>query len=148
MILLLDRISSVPGATYGALHIDGRGLIAWTLEDPIRLGPKIAGETAIPAGTYDVRWREGGKWARRFRERYGVPGSLEICDVPNFSAVLFHNGNTPAHTRGCVLLGNRLGSASKPQVLDSRTATGAFVELVRDAVYARDLKVQITNPIR
>ena len=141
MHINIQRIASVPGATYGALHVDGE-FLCWTLEDPIR-DVKVSGDTAIPPGTYPVIWRKWGKWAKRFQDRYGVPGSLEICEVPGFSAVLFHNGNTPKDTRGCILLGLKAGSPSRPAVLSSMDAVKEFVYRVRDSV---PLSVTIVNP--
>jgi hypothetical protein len=54
--------------TIGQLYIDG-AYFCDTLEDTVRNGEKIAGKTAIPAGTYKVkkRCRHGLK---RFCQKY------------------------------------------------------------------------------
>ena len=79
--------------------------LCFSLEDRMRTGPKVPGDTRIPAGTYPLRWRTLGKWARRFIANYGVPGSLELGNVSGFTDVLIHVGNTRGDTEGCVLLG-------------------------------------------
>ena len=81
--------------TIGKLYIDG-AYFCDTLEDTVRTGEKIAGKTAIPAGTYKVKMT----WSPRFK-RY-LP---EILNVPNFSGVRIHAGNSALDTEGCVLLG-------------------------------------------
>jgi len=61
MNLLLVRIDYSSTRTIGALFAAGRWL-CYTLEDPVRRGPKVPGATAIPAGTYAVSvalWEKG-----------------------------------------------------------------------------------------
>ena len=59
---------------------------------------KVAGETAIPAGTYSIKWQ----WSPSFKQ---VMPFLQ--NVPGFSGVMIHPGNTIGHTRGCLLVGKR-----------------------------------------
>lgn len=51
--LTLRRTDASPTRTIGRLFA-GDTFLCWTLEDPIRDGPKIAHETAIPVGRYPV----------------------------------------------------------------------------------------------
>jgi hypothetical protein len=70
--------------TIGKLYIDGHYLCD-TLEDTVRpAGIKIAGKTAIPAGTYKVK----KTMSPRFKKV--LP---EILNVPGFSGVRIHAGN-------------------------------------------------------
>jgi hypothetical protein len=94
MKLLLKRNKFLDDRTLGELYIDGV-YFCKTLEDKVR-PQKIQNETAIPAGTYNVIVNESPKF-KRFLPR--------LLDVPNFSGVLIHAGNTPADTQGCVLVG-------------------------------------------
>ena len=67
--LILRRTNHHPGATLGELEWNGE-VFAVTLEDPVR-SQKVAGETAIPAGTYPLRWRKVGRWAPRWTPKTG-----------------------------------------------------------------------------
>ena len=73
-----------------------------TLEDKDRFleSPgevKVDGDTAIPRGRYKV--------TLSLSQRFGriMP---EVHDVPGFSGVRIHGGNTEADTSGCILLGS------------------------------------------
>ena len=96
------------GATYrkGNLYVDGR-LILKTLEDKDRelssemseseiLEKKVPGYTAIPYGTYEVKYR----WSNKNKMR--VPG---LCNVKGFGDIEIHVGNSSADCEGCILVG-------------------------------------------
>lgn len=108
MIVRLHRLFVVDGAQLGLIKFDGdREPWCWTLEDEPR-ELKVAGETCIPAGRYELRLRKFGALYERYRVRYAwnETGMLELQDVPGFTDVLIHCGNTKEHTRGCVLVGH------------------------------------------
>lgn len=93
-------------ATNGLLFIDGV-FECYTLEDEVR-EVKVHSETAIPLGTYEIKFRNIGGFDTKYRARYGTTfhkGMLELQDVPNFKYILIHTGNTDEHTAGCLLLG-------------------------------------------
>jgi len=76
-----------------------------TLED-IHRAIKVAGETRIPAGKYELRKREHGGFHRRYAARFPWHrGMIEICEIPGFTDVLIHTGNRHVHTAGCLLVG-------------------------------------------
>lgn len=100
--------------TIGKLYIDGQ-YFCDTLEDTVRK-VKIAGKTAIPAGTYKVK----KTMSPRFKKI--LP---EILNVPNFSGVRIHAGNTAADTDGCLLLGL---NKAKGQVLCSQNTMAFFMD--------------------
>lgn len=84
--------------TIGELSVDGKYLCD-TLEDRVRdltKETKIAGKTAIPEGEYEIIV----SISPRFRRK--LPRLLE---VPGFSGILIHRGNTPEDTAGCILVG-------------------------------------------
>lgn len=95
MRLHLLRDDVTPERTIGSLSCNGV-FMAYTLEDPVRYGPKIAHETAIPAGTYRVTVTRS--------QRFGVLLPL-LLDVPGFEGIRIHAGNTTADTSGCILVG-------------------------------------------
>lgn len=106
--------------TIGKLYIDGHYLCD-TLEDTVRsAGVKIAGKTAIPAGTYKVR----KTMSPRFKKI--LP---EILNVPGFTGVRIHAGNTATDTDGCLLLGL---NKKKGQVLESQTTMAFFMARTPD----------------
>jgi len=93
-------------ATNGLLFIDGV-FECYTLEDEVR-DAKVHSETAIPLGTYEIKFRNIGGFDTKYTARYGSTfhkGMLELQDVPNFKYILIHTGNTDEHTAGCLLLG-------------------------------------------
>lgn len=94
MNLLLKRIALKPEYTIGKLYIDGQ-YFCDTLEDTVR-EKKIAGKTAIPAGTYQVIVNRSPKFKR------DLP---LLLDVPNFERIRIHRGNTAKDTSGCILVG-------------------------------------------
>lgn len=94
MEITLQREQSDEHRTHGDLFTDGTWL-CHTLEDVVR-GNKIKGQTAIPAGRYRITTEHS--------QRFG-PGTITINEVPNFTAVRIHGGNSEADTEGCPLLG-------------------------------------------
>lgn len=91
---------------YGKLFVDGK-FLGETLEDPDRRlesgGEKIYGDTAIPRGRYRVT----ASLSKRFQKL--MP---EVHDVPQFTGVRIHGGNTEADVLGCI------------ELAQYRTATG------------------------
>ena len=128
--LILKRWTHDDRPTIGGLYHRGE-LLCGSVEDQKQPpGNKVPGKTRIPEGAYPLRWREHGRWAARFQKQ-GFPGSLEICDVPNFSDVLVHIGNDQGDTEGCVLP-NRYLYLDKRTGGKSRDATLAIYRLVHE----------------
>lgn len=92
MILVRTTYSLI--STGGILLLDDN-FFAYTLEDQVRMGPKVPGETAIPAGRYKVTL----SMSPHFRKV--LP---ELHEVPGFAGVRIHGGNTAADTEGCILV--------------------------------------------
>ncbi|MDO7885340.1 DUF5675 family protein [Hymenobacter cheonanensis] len=114
--LLLKRHPSANGCTLGELFINGT-FFCYTLEDVVRPGAKVAGETAIPAGTYPVTIERSPTFRMLTPRLHRVPG---------FEGVLLHPGNGPKDTRGCVLVGfAKLPSNTK--IYQSREAFEALM---------------------
>lgn len=111
MELRLDRIFRTNEYTIGELYVDG-AYISDTLEDPVRPLPevcpntpkgiackckeKVYGDTAVPAGTYEVKL----SYSNRFKRI--MP---EIRNVPHFLGIRIHSGSNADHSEGCVLVG-------------------------------------------
>ena len=92
-------------ATNGLLFIDGL-FECYTLEDQYQ-AVKVMHETCIPEGTYDIKFRTVGGFHEKYKKRYGNAhyGMLHLHDVPNFTYILIHAGNTDEHTSGCLIVG-------------------------------------------
>ncbi|BAQ85046.1 probable peptidase [uncultured Mediterranean phage uvMED] len=97
-------------ATNGMLFIDGV-FECYTLEDEVR-EEKVYGETAIPEGTYDIKFRTEGTFTKKYQTRYGNQhyGMLWLQDVKNdkmsFEYIYLHSGNNDDHSLGCILTGS------------------------------------------
>ncbi len=96
------RNPSHDGATVGDLFIDSH-FFCHTLEDQVREIKeqpveqwKVAGVTAIPCGTYDVEVTASTRFGRNMPL---------LMNVPGFSGIRIHAGNTAADTEGCLLVG-------------------------------------------
>lgn len=105
MEIIVERLQKDEDVTIGAITIDG-DFACWSLEDPVREVPgqpvstwKIHGKTAIPAGRYKVII----DMSARFKRLLPL-----LIDVPGYSGVRIHAGNTAADTEGCILVGNEL----------------------------------------
>lgn len=113
MKLTLTRKYKLPRYTIGRLAIGDKYLCdtlepAWRKLDPEKPGTKVPGLTAIPEGTYPVVIT----WSPRFRQWLPL-----LVNVPLFSGIRIHAGNTPADTEGCILPGY---NQAKGMVLQSR----------------------------
>jgi hypothetical protein len=82
-------------STRGQMYLNGI-FMGYTLEDEVRGDMyKVKNHTAIASGTYQVFKHDSNKF----------PNSLRLEDVPNFTGIVIHGGNTDEDTSGCILLG-------------------------------------------
>jgi hypothetical protein len=94
--ILVVRTLFSQSATRGHLFVDDERL-GYTLEDRLRpFGMKVPGETCIPAGRYEVRLYDSPHFGKRLPL---------LMNVPFFDGVLFHGGNRPTDSEGCILIG-------------------------------------------
>lgn len=146
MRLLLKREALIEDVTAGALFVDD-DQFCYTLEDPVReaVTPqgwvwrpefKIPGKTAIPSGRYAVTVT----FSNRFRRRMPL-----ILNVPDFTGVRFHGGNTVDHTEGCPLMG-RWRSEDYRTIRNSDSLTGELVTLIDNAERHGKVYLEVRNP--
>lgn len=155
MKLKVERRWKKATYTIGRFYIDGI-LYCNTLEDADRglrqadpltyiKARKVAGETAIPTGTYVVSMDTvspkyaGVAWYRQFCE-----GKMpRLLAVPGFDGILIHPGgsNGPLDTRGCILVGK---NTKVGKLTDSRAC---FQEVYRLMKKAADKGEKITIEI-
>lgn len=128
MNIEVRRKHTTPYSTTGEMYIDGK-FFAYTLEDPVR-DKKVQDKTAIWPGTYDMIWN----YSTRFKKEMPL-----VLDVPEFTGIRIHAGNTASDTTGCILVGNKLG---KDYVGESKAAFDAFQAKTKDA---KNVKITFTN---
>lgn len=113
MHVYVNRFIFGDDSTVSACHFNGQ-FQCFLLEDQVREGEKVYGETAISAGTYEAELRTEGGFHNRYINRFhGDPvidhiGMIHLPGVPNFTYIQFHPGNTDEHTKGCPLTGTDL----------------------------------------
>lgn len=133
MELKLNRIFLGSSATIGELYIDKK-YIADTLEDRVRPeGEKVYGKTAIPEGVYKVVL----SYSQRFKKI--LP---EILNVPNFTGIRMHCGNSSADSSGCVLIGTWNGE-KEDWISNSKVAFNKLMSLLQKAADNKE-KITIT----
>jgi len=128
----LHREPSTAISTPGRLSIDGV-FECFTLEDVIR-AEKIAGRTAIYPGRYEV--------ILNFSERFGRLMPL-LVNVPYFTGVRIHCGNTDADTKGCILVGR---SRQTDRINESRAAFSLLMLQLERKMREGKLFLTILNP--
>lgn len=140
MELLLKRLHKTKISTIGELFINGK-FECYTLEDFDRDlnndgdlndkgEAKVYAKTAIPKGRYEV--------VMTMSNRFKVVLPL-LLNVPNFSGIRIHAGNTDKNTEGCILLGQ---TRSIDFIGASRKAMANFIPKLKGGL--RKGKVFIT----
>lgn len=131
MDLLLKRTHQINKSTLGELFIDGR-FFCYTLEDLTR-SVKIKHETAIPAGKYLVIINH----SPRFKTDLPL-----LINVPNYVGVRIHNGVSPDHTSGCILVGSAINN---DQLLHSKTTLGRLLSKMKSVINKETIHITIQD---
>lgn len=140
MKLTLKRIALRPTYTIGKLYIDD-AYFCDTLEDTVRDTnksgkfdngeQKIKGKTAIPYGTYEIKWT----YSPRFKKY-----TPQLMNVPSFEGIRIHAGNTSADTEGCLILGE---NKQVGKVLNSRATINKFYPIIKKACSNGKVTIEI-----
>jgi hypothetical protein len=133
MQLKLNRIFKTNTFTIGELYINEK-YVTDTLEDRVRPeGEKVYGKTAIPEGTYEVKLTHSPRFKKILPE---------ILNVPNFSGIRIHTGNSSKDTEGCILVGTWDGE-KEDWVGSSKIAFDELMTLLEEATNNKE-KITIT----
>lgn len=141
MKLLLKRIALRDTYTIGKLYIDSH-YFCDTLEDKVRdlnkdgdlndVGEgKVAGQTAIPYGTYKVTMDvQSPKFSQRASYAWCKGYLPRLLNVPHFDGIMIHSGNTADHSSGCILVGE---NSVKGKVLNSMNTLKRLYDILKGA---------------
>lgn len=140
MKLTLKRIALRPTYTIGKLYIDDV-YFCDTIEDTVRDlnkngkfdngEKKVHSKTAIPYGTYEIKWT----YSPRFKKY-----TPQLMNVPSFEGIRIHAGNTSADTEGCLILGK---NKQVGKVLNSRATINKFYPIIKNACYNGKVTIEI-----
>lgn len=140
MKLTLKRIALRPTYTIGKLYIDNV-YFCDTIEDTVRDinkngkfdngEKKVHSKTAIPYGTYEIKWT----YSPRFKKY-----TPQLMNVPSFEGIRIHAGNTSADTEGCLILGE---NKQVGKVLNSRTTINKFYQIINEACSNGKVTIEI-----
>lgn len=133
--LSVDRTPTIVATTFGEVRLDG-AFECFSLEDCVRERPgvpvevwKIPGQTAIPAGRYQVVLETSPKFG---------PDTLTLVGVPGFSLVRIHILNDDDETEGCIGVG-------QAKLVDPMTDGG---DLLRSGAALKALKAKVVPRIK
>lgn len=131
MKLKLTRTSTNAYTTIGKLYVNGQ-FECFTLEDSPIL--RVDNKGPIPVGEYSVII----DFSDRF-QRY-MP---HVLNVPGFTGIRIHKGNTHKDTEGCILVGLSEGIDS---IHESKAAFDALFLRLRNAeAHGEDITLEVTN---
>lgn len=140
MKIILKRIALKNTYTIGKLYIDGE-YFCDTLEDTVRDlnksgkfdngEKKIYGETAIPYGTYNVKWT----YSNKFKKYMPL-----IENVPSFAGIRIHAGNSSADTQGCILVGE---NKAVGKVLNSKNTVNKLYPIIQKACKKGGVTIEV-----
>lgn len=140
MKLTLKRIALRPTYTIGKLYIDDV-YFCDTIEDTVRDlnkngkfdngEKKIYFKTAIPYGTYEIKWT----YSPRFKKY-----TPQLMNVPSFEGIRIHAGNTSDDTEGCLILGE---NKQVGKVLNSRATINKFYPIIKKACSNGKVTIEI-----
>lgn len=91
---------------------------------------KVYSKTAIPTGRYEVIWSHSNAFNRQLPL---------LLNVPGFSGIRIHSGNTSADTAGCLILGE---NKVVGKVINSKATCAKILPLIKQACLTE--KVYIT----
>ncbi len=138
MRITVNRFTSTDEATLSAISVDGE-FFCFGLEDQYQ-EVKVQDETRIPAGEYQIKLRNEGGMTKKYAKYPNHAGMLHVQDVPGFTYIYIHVGNTDDNTSGCLLVGN--GAKTNCTVQNSVDAYTALYAKVLPAARAGSLKIE------
>lgn len=131
----LQRFSDDKFSTLGLIHeVFTAGLLpkfwGYSLEDEHQAGAKVAGDTRVPAKTYEIQLMRTltpltDKYRKDKRFINFFVWHLWLKDVEGFTGVYLHVGNWDADTAACILMGDQANNNLKLAGNDGRILESA-----------------------
>lgn len=137
-LIVVSRYTTNATRTLGKLFFKGI-FECYTLEDPVRKtgSKKIFGVTAIPAGLYRFIVNLSPKFGRLFPR---------LMEVPGFTGILIHSGNTAEDSSGCILVGQAIDKNGNIKMGTSRKAFDALMLKINAAKLAgEELTIEVKD---
>lgn len=141
MEVLLKRIARRDTYTIGHLYVDGK-YVCDTVEDrdrglsqslpiSVNLAKKRKAMTAIPTGKYRLTLEVQSPKYSKFKSYEWCNGYLpRLINVPAFTGILIHAGNSAADSAGCILVGE---NKAVGKVLNSMATLKKLYEILKSA---------------
>ncbi len=145
MHLHVQRQALKDDRTLGEMLIDGQHF-AWTLEDKVREvrmpdgtwswhhALKVPGQTAIPAGVYEI----ATSWSNRFGRLLPI-----LFGVPDFTYIRCHGLNGPTQTEGCIGTG---AEHDDERIWNCSGVVSDLTFRIRNACSSGKVYIEVTNP--
>jgi hypothetical protein len=144
--LKVIRIRQGNNSTLSEIYLDNQ-FVCYGLED-IPREKKIPGSTCIPLGTYPLGFNRNGGMNGNYYDRYPKMhrGMIEIKDIPGFSYVYIHIGNTHKETAGCLLVGTQyVFEQGDYRLVQSITAYKKLYPLLAELMAMGQVFIEVTS---
>lgn len=125
--LKLIRKAANSLGTKGILEVPGLTTHLFTIENPWLDNKKT--DSCIPTGTYICKPVNSPRFGK----------TIEVTSVPNRSHILFHAGNSPDDTDGCILLGLNDTKGDRMWISNSKAAVIDFLNAVGRAPFELEI---------
>jgi len=145
MHLKVIRIQQGKNSTLSEIYLNNQ-FICYGLED-IPRAKKIPGSTCIPAGRYKLGFNRDGGMNGNYYDRFPKlhRGMIEIKDIPGFSYVYVHIGNSHKHTAGCLLVGTKyVFERGDYRLVQSITAYKKLYALLVELMVLGEVFIEVT----
>ena len=144
------RFSGSNESTLSLLMLPNSEFLCYALEDPYNAA-KVYGNTRIPAGRYEIKFRKEGKLYQEyivdpaFKGINIQRGMLYITGIPGFDLVMYHCGNKSEDTLGCPLVCNKPNNnqIEKGFGADSKLAFVRFYPKIADILETEQVFVSL-----
>ncbi len=146
LTIRLMRYADDGKTTLGLVYI-GDHFYCYSLEDTFQV-QKVAGQTRIPAGNYNISFREEeSPLTKKYRDKYKdwFTFHLQLQNVPGFEHIYIHSGGTSEDTAGCLLVSDSFNVSDKAKFLTNSRATfkKLYNYLSKELKDGKQIRIQI-----